>query len=120
MFQAQMLHANGTATETAVYSPWFPRGGDNIIFAADLVAQSSGNGKIDIDLLTKNSEDTGDGTAVTSSTLSLTDPGVGSLLVRGTLEELVRFRFTLSTDADSTDWVIFRVLQPSWFNDVVV
>jgi hypothetical protein len=118
MFQAQMLHANGTTSETSVLSPWFPRGGDNILFAADLVAQSTTDAKIDVELLTKNSEDTGEGALVAGSKLSLATRGVDFKTVDASLEELVRFRFTIDVAAAATDWVIFRVLQPSWYDAV--
>lgn len=121
MFQAQMLHATGTGvqeTETHVLSPWFPRGGDNIIYAADLVTQSTSNGVLKVSLLTKNSEDTGDGAAVSGSDLDVSTESVAIKQVNGQMKELVRFKFEVDKKAASTDWIMFRVLQPSWFDDV--
>jgi hypothetical protein len=121
MFQAQYLPAPTTPTE--VFSPWMPRGGDYVRITAELVAKSA-TGQLVVKLFTKNSEDTSDGADVDSGTpteIELTavgretvewNPSTGS-----GLKELVRYKF-IATGEAATDWVIFRVLAPVWFDAV--
>ena len=44
------------------YTTWMPRGGDNAVFTFETI--SGGATKFDIDVVGKNSEDTGPGTAL--------------------------------------------------------
>lgn len=60
----------------SVLSDWLPRGGDNAIFRAQLVAaELSGAdpvGTVSIKVLTKNSEEPGDGAEITAAAMSFT------------------------------------------------
>lgn len=74
-----------------------------------------------IDLFTKNTEDAGDGTNADAGT-SISVGGTGRITVEWTsgtaiLEELVRYRFTV-TGSNVSDWVLFRILPPVWFDSV--
>ncbi len=115
MFESQLLFgAGGDGAE--VFSPWFPRQGDNAICTLEVVRISGAS--IQVELFTKNSEDTGDGALVTpaSGTGDITRTTVGreSNEWEGGLEELVRYKFTVA-DA-TTKWVLFRMLPPVWFD----
>jgi len=112
MFQAQLL--NG-ATNGAVYSPWFERQGDYLRATVEVVAMAGSTG-VTVTVLTKNKEDTGDGTAVSGS-IAQSSAGRGTTEFT-TLKELVRFKFDPGTT--STSWVLFRMLPAVWFDAVKV
>lgn len=124
MFEGQML-IKGSGSGTIVFSPWFPRHGDSVRCALDLEAATT-NGTLTVDLFTKNTEDTGDGSNSDSSgsakiTSTAGTPGryAAEWVSKGTigLKELVRYRFTAGGSA-ATDWVLFRMLPPVWFDSV--
>jgi len=103
-----------TTDGTEVYSPWFPRQGDNARFTLEVVAVSSATLKVEV--FTKNSEDAGDGTIVSGVSATSTTVERKVFEAEGGLEELVRYKFTV-TDA-VTKWVLFRMLRPVWFDSV--
>lgn len=112
MFEAQLLVASGEGT--LVFSPWFPRQGDNATFTLEVVAT---NGvELDVQVFTKNVEDPGDGTPVLGGAIALSAPGIS----RGawgpdTLLELVRYQFVARGEGL---WVLFRMLPPVWCDSV--
>jgi hypothetical protein len=113
MFEAQVLFKGCT-----IYSPWFPRRGDNVRCTIDVDAISGAT--IEVRLFTKNTEDIGDGTDVDATvTLSLAATGRDTDEWPGGLEELVRYKFTV-TGTNNYDWVLFRMLPPVWFDAVKV
>jgi len=120
MFDAQLLFPGSVpGTGIMVYSPWFPRQGDSLRATAELVQVNGGTLKVEV--FTKNTEDTGDGTnadAATNITLAATGRTTAEW-ISGTaaLKELVRYRFKV-TGALVSDWVLFRMLSPVWFNSV--
>ena len=111
MFEAQMLFKGCT-----VYSPWFPRRGDNVIITLDFIARSGTT--VAVSLFTKNTEDPGDGGLVAGgpviSTTSLTQTPYTQT---GELLELVRYQFEV-TGTNAYDWALFRMLPPVWFDTV--
>ena len=80
---------------------------------------------IKVEVFTKNQEDVGDGSNADSggSPTNITASAVGRTTTEwystGTvgLKEMVRYRFTI-TGTDVSDWVLFRMLSPIWFNAV--
>ena len=115
MFDAQLLIV-GTEP-VIVYSPLMGRGGDNLTLSLDVVAIEGATIKVDI--MTKNSEGTGNGALVAATGLPLTlSTAVQDNVTIGPdkLEELVRYRFTVS--GTKGDWVLFRMLNPVWFDSV--
>lgn len=117
MFDAQLLQPS------TVYSPWFARGGDNVICTLDLI-QLGGSASIRVDLYSKSQEDTGDGSPVDPSgspvKIEVNAAGraqaewsVDTVTSGFNLSELVRYKFTVSTS-----WVLFRMLPPVWFDSV--
>lgn len=117
MFEAQYLMTKNNTTGIVVFSPWFPRKGDNIQYAIDLI--EAVGAKISVTLFTKNTEDPGDGTT-TGSAISLTNTvGVTSEVLKQGVVELVRYQFNVVADASNTlGWVLFRMLSPVWFDSV--
>jgi hypothetical protein len=119
MFDAQVLIATGTAY--SVYGPWMPRGGDGITMAIDVVTDNFSSGDITVDLVTKKSEEAGNGTAISGQTLTGTTGAVTEKTVAPNatqyLEDLVRYKFTVPA-ATAGNFVIFRMLPASWFDAV--
>ena len=107
MFQGQLLN-----TGDVVYSPWMPRGGDNAIFHVEYI---DGGATLDIGIVDKNSDTTGNGTEVATFT-QLTAAGIGSKPVSG-LKELVRFKFTAG---GASGTVLLRTLTTVWYDAVAV
>jgi len=111
MFQAQLLIREQSA-DTKVYSPWFPREGDFLRGTAEFVA---GNGVLTVKVFTKNNEDTGNGTEIAGTSISLSSAGRGDAEWT-TIKEMVRYEFTVGDAAG--EWVLFRMLSPTWFDAV--
>ena len=119
MFDSQLLIAKDTTL--TIFSPWFPRGGDNAIFSLDVI-DVDGTPSLAVDIFTKNSEDTGEGAmtgisfSMTGTTAGVTTTRLESTKTNGMLE-LVRYQFKL-TAGNAGDWILFRMLPTSWYDDV--
>jgi hypothetical protein len=114
MFEGQLLFKG-----TSVYSPWFPRRGD-VLRATGQLIDSTANGTIEIHVYTKNSEDTtngGDADATNHIDLSSGTTEESKVWGPDELKELVRYKFIADGSA-ATDWVVFRMLPPSWSDAV--
>ena len=117
MFDAQLLKV--TSAGNYVLGPWMERGGDNGMFAIDVIAISLAGGfPIRISLDTKASEDAGNGTATGGLSLEVTATGRTPGTQTGGMKELVRYRYSFNIKAGSEDWILFRMLQPSWYDTV--
>ena len=115
IYDAQYLFTSNMTIGFSVYSPWMARGGDQIMYVLDLVdAQGA---KIRVDLLTKNTEDTGDGTVVSTITATNTLGRTPKEYTTG-LKELVRYKFTAIADEAAIGFVLFRMLSPVWWDTV--
>lgn len=116
MFEAQLLIAKDS--EYYLYSPWFPRGGDNARFTVDVVAVSAGS--LTIRAFTKSAEDEGPGTdAHAATTIIKAAVGRESNYWDGTFKDLVRYKYAIS-GAEAGDWILFRMLTPQWNDSVAV
>jgi hypothetical protein len=117
MFEAQYLITDDEDVGIVVDSPWFPRQGDKIRYTLDLV-QAVG-ATIQVGILHKNSEDTGDGGAAVSTITATSTLGrTGQEFATG-LKELVRYQFTVkATGSPLPGYVLFRMLPPVWFDAV--
>ena len=119
MFEAQTLMTTGTTY--SVFSPWFPKGGNNLRASMELVKSAASGDSVKLEVFTKNVEDSGNGTAVgTSFTISGSDVGTANQrktgAFNGVVKEMVRYRFTVN--GSSGNWLLFRALPPVWFDDV--
>ena len=112
MFDAQLLIRE--TANTQVLGPWFPRDGDNLIARAEVIEEDGA--VLRVRVLTKNTQDVGDGTLITGA-IAPTGVGVFSQSYPGDLKELVRYRYTLSGGAAGT-YVLFRMLPPVWYDTV--
>ncbi|HHK42335.1 MAG TPA: hypothetical protein ENJ50_07950 [Planctomycetaceae bacterium] len=114
MFEAQLLY--GTST---VYSPWFPRSGDYFIGTLDVISLDGAT--LTLEVFTKNQEDSGDGVNADTS-VSIRASAAGRASAEwgpddsGGIKELVRYKMTAS--GTDTQWVLFRILDPVWFDAV--
>ena len=125
MFEGQLLFPAGPnpAVPYRLYGPWMLRRGDSVRCTVD-VGAISGAPVVDIELFTKNTEDAGDGTNADAAAATVI---VANAIGRQTVEwlsagnialkELVRYRYTITGNA-VTDWIIFRMLQPVWFDSL--
>lgn len=123
MFQAQMLTATGVANAADIFSPWFPRGGDNMICTVEILSlpNTSPTG-LTVEVWTKAKSDVGDGGGALTNTASTTSFGSTSTVGRysatyaANLNELIRYKFKPGTTEGK--WVLFRMLPPSFFDTV--
>ena len=123
MFDAQLLFVGGDPiTGIKVFSPWMPRRGDHMRATLE-VAQIFG-ATIKVDVFTKNSEDTGDGTDADSVfATNIVSAAIGRTTQEwfsaGTvgLKEMIRYRYTV-TGTTTAHWVLFRMLPLVWFDAV--
>lgn len=115
MIDGQLLYTDANTT-TSVYGPWFPRPADNAIFLLEIIARHISSGDLTMEILHKNSEDTG--TPATAKA-SIVQGAVGrhATTVTG-LKELVRFKFIMESSDDNDAWALFRALQPEWYDSV--
>jgi hypothetical protein len=114
MIIGETLFAEGESA--TYYTPWFPRGGDNAVFAFDIIARSNVS-TLTVTAQTKNSEDTDSGGSVVSATAAtLSDMGVNKWTAAGWTGclELVRFKITLTASENQVGLVHLRPLAPTW------
>jgi hypothetical protein len=109
--------------DEVVYTDWFGRGGDGMIVRFEIIGRST-NATIDVAVYTKNSEDTGTGSAVSGWTLTglnstglkefikISDPTGGS---GNGLDQMVRLQVSASGTAGG-DWSLVRLFPPIFFD----
>ncbi len=108
MFEEQLLMAG-----CAVYTPWIPRGKDNLIATLDVVDISEAT--VTVRVWTKNSQTAGDGAdAKTAISISSNAVERRSATWYDACKEWVRYKITVTGSAG--DWVLFRMLDPIWFD----
>ncbi|MEE9394026.1 MAG: hypothetical protein V3W41_16115 [Planctomycetota bacterium] len=113
MFEAQLLNYN-----SKVFSPWMARGGDNLVFSAEVIDKNL-TSAFTIQLFEKNTETTGSGDPVAGGpTLDFTTAVSKTSSPAEGLKELVRYEFSFTATGASGDWVLFRMLAPVWYNAV--
>ncbi|MEZ4495175.1 MAG: hypothetical protein R3C29_17905 [Dehalococcoidia bacterium] len=119
MFQAQQLTAKAATSTPSVYSPWVNRMGDNMLYSVDLVDKSGSALQLKVTVLTKNTEDL---PSAQTTLTNITTTGSGSEVVTeeqaGGIKEQVRYKFELAGTIAAGDWVLFRMLQPIWYDSV--
>jgi hypothetical protein len=121
MIPAQYIHSSGRGA-ISFYSDWQPREAFHLKYTVEL-ADHYQNFDFKIEVYHKNSEDPGDGSLVSGSHVDFDQTDTKPTRKIGSaddLEELVRFKYTLTDQDGSPAWVFFRQLAPVWFNDVKV
>ena len=125
MFAAQTIYLTGAGPQT-LYSPWMARGADYGVFMIEIakVSYSYEELTLSVQMIHKNSDQTGDGTNVGSPLVIAMDLLVDQTLfyfeVTSGFKELVRYQFTVAFagGTSETNWVTFRALAPKWFANV--
>lgn len=120
MFDAQTIFGG-----TTVYSPWFPRGGDYLRATVEAIKLTAAG--LEVRVFTKKQEDTTSGADVDSSAsgkIATTGTTAGQIITHewgpdtgNGINELVRYEFK-NTASSSSDWILFRMLPPVWFDAV--
>lgn len=109
--QGEILYAGVIANP--VYTPWMPVRGDIATFGVQVI-QVNGT---DLEWLveTRTLEDPTPSEVFTTQTVStvVVDRFTSSTVS----EELVRYKFKTTGAASTTNFVVFRALQPSWQTD---
>lgn len=108
---------NSTVTDTIVYTPWFPRRGNNVTSSCQVIAISGTEAEVQVDMLEKDSEDTGGGAPKTAAGTSSSQAATTFSFRCTDCKELVRYRITLTSDSkdeSGTLYAHFRMLPPSW------
>lgn len=91
------------------FTPWFPRVADNAAFTFQRIFSTLGIEEV-VEVFHKNAEDSGTGSSVASfAQLGSTD--LYEAACAG-LKEMVRFRIQIK---DTTGWLHFRFLSPTWY-----
>lgn len=110
--QGEILYGGwtGGAEATWAHSPWIPVRGDVATFGVEILTNSGIT--LDWEVQTRTIASPSVGTSIASAS------GAGTVMNSSAAPalELVRYRFKTGT-ASTTNYVIFRPLQPSWQMD---
>lgn len=103
-------------SETILFSPWLNRSADNAVFTYEEIQLGGSSTQLEVKVYTKNTEETGDGSARSETFASVGSSSVKTARFNG-LEEMVRFRFRVhSGSIGETNFAIYRMLEPTWFD----
>ena len=100
------------STGTVVYTPWFPRQGNDCTSVLDIIA-ISGDARVDVDMETKNSDQID---SAAGSMGSVSDKTASTSFSCTNAKELCRYKITVKyyTTGTSIVYAHFRMLAPSW------
>ena len=112
--QGELLFACNEAY--SFYTPWLPVRGDRATFGVEVIAITA-NCDLKWSVQTREREDPGSyGDPVAPQLES--SPGVSTMLsssaASNLCKELVRYKLTTAGATSTSEFVVFRVLQPSW------
>jgi hypothetical protein len=121
MIDAKVLATGPRGSDPiTVWGVWIPRRGDNTIFTLEVVGNYST--LLTAELFQKDYADPGDGTSASASTSFNSSTGRQSFTKLG-CKEVVRVKLTLEpagVQSGEVGLVLFRFLQPVWFEAVKV
>ena len=109
---------------TELYSPWFPREGDNAIFTMEIIAKlnlaSASTSTMVVDVYHKEAEDTGNGVLAVSNIYAspigpADDKGFFVSAPIENLKEMVRFKYRMDCNSFVAAF-LYRMLPTTWFN----
>lgn len=114
MFDAQYIFEG-----ESLLSPWLSRRADNLTIYLQVLKLSSSSTSLIVEVLEKDTADTGSGTPVPGSQeIDTTESGVFSSSMVG-VKQLVRYKMSLGSSSGS-NYALFRVLPSVWFDSVLV
>lgn len=102
--------AGATAEKDWVHTPWIPVRGDYATFAVEVTFPGGATLQWDVQTRTRESATA---TSILAGTLPTGTASVQNDSAKPALE-LVRYRFNTGGTFSTTDFVVFRPLQPSW------
>ena len=102
-----------------IFTPWFPKPGNNAYFSVQLIAVSSTSVDLEFQVQHKNRDQTGDGDPVGSAVTIDGSSGLPKISAQNAtgLKELVRLRYKVTGVSDKQDWAHFVTLNPSPYED---
>lgn len=100
-----------TSDPQVYWTPWFPRQADNGAFTFERIHSTLGAAEA-VTVYTKSAEDAGTGSPATDGSFTQIGSTRFFEAVATELQDLVRFRILLR---DTTGWLHFRFLPPTWF-----
>ena len=114
--QGEILYAGWSGTDSGdwAYTPWVPVRGDFATFGVQVLTINSVT--LTWEVQTRTQEDPA-ATTITTAGLALTTVTVGTTVNTTACKQLVRYRFSTGGTASTTNYVVFRALQPSWQAD---
>lgn len=109
--QGEILYAGLAGTDAgAVYTPWMPVRGDNGTFGVEVMQVNRVTLTWSVQTRTRESD------TVTAMMADQTTASLGVDTAESTTDakELVRYKFSTGTSANTGEFVVLRALQPSW------
>jgi hypothetical protein len=106
---------------TTIYSPWVVRGADNVRATLNVISVNSLT--LTVRLFSRPLDASGDGTEV-DSTRTIVSTVAGKrlqewgVLTGNGLNEVVRYQFSTGSVVSPSAFVLFRMLQPVWFDTI--
>ena len=121
---------------TSLFTEWLDREADNAIFTYEAI-YVFGSAVLDVEVYTKNSEDTGPGTKITAITKTTSGRFTKLKITGNNLKEMLRFKIVVTgdpiggqllaptpcTDAEELDisilavsYAVYRFLETTWFD----
>jgi hypothetical protein len=113
--QGEILFAgwSGTADGDWAYTPWMPVRADYATFGVEVLARNAAI--LTWDVQTRTVEDPAIGSPITTAVaMSSVTTATASNNIVAKCKQLFRYRFKTGGTASTTEYVIFRALQPSW------
>jgi hypothetical protein len=96
-----------------VFTPWFYREADNAVFTYEIIGNPS-TLTFTVTVEHKNTEDIGDGGNLSVSWSPASNAAGFHTATASGLKEMIRFKLTVS--GSGTDGVLYRFLEPTWFD----
>ena len=113
-----VVAANGV--DRTYYTPWFPRGADNALFAYELFYDDLSGDPFSVEIEHKDAEDAGSAPGSPSGSFAqLGSTDIYQADATG-LKELVRFAVTVPQYGSAGESVSFRFLSPTWYSTAKV
>lgn len=122
MIDAKWLPTYDTEAEGQLflYGVWIPRRGDNVRMTIEVVANMSA--VLTATIFEKNYDEVGNGDATAAEVVFDATTGRQTLEALG-VKELVRLQFKLAPHSELEEGIgkiLYRVLQPAWFESLSV
>lgn len=106
--QGEILYAG--VNTNPVYTPWMPARGDDATCGVEVLQRKTTSLKWSVETRSLESSSV---TTIVAET-SVASLGVATNPTTIGAKELIRYRFKTTGTASTTEFVVFRALQPSW------